>query len=73
MLDLPREPTDAVECAALLVGLRRIKRVGHVVEQPRGRRTDRRRPVPVDVPLPPHIEDRDVIPHDLETYDDDDE
>jgi transposase len=36
-------------------------------------RRDRRRPVPIDVPLPPHIEDRDVIPHDLETYDHDDE
>jgi transposase len=33
-------------------------------------RRDRRRPVPVEVPLPAHIEDRDVIPHDLETYDD---
>jgi len=32
-----------------------------------------RRPVPIDVPLPAHIEDRDVIPHDLETYDDDSE
>lgn len=28
------------------------------------------RPVPVDVPLPPHIQDRDVVPHDLESYDD---
>lgn len=33
-------------------------------------RRDRRRPVPIEVPLPPHIEDRDVIPHDLDTYDD---
>jgi transposase len=32
-------------------------------------RRDHRRPVPVEIPLPPHIEDRDVIPHDLETYD----
>jgi transposase len=36
-------------------------------------RRARRRPVPIDVPLPAHIEDRDVIPHDLETYDDDDD
>jgi transposase len=35
-------------------------------------RRERRRPVPIDVPLPDHIDDRDVIPHDLETYDDDD-
>jgi hypothetical protein len=36
-------------------------------------RRDRRRPVPVDVPLPPHVTDRDVVPHDLESYDDDPE
>lgn len=34
-------------------------------------RRDRHRPIPVEIPLPPHIEDSDVIPHDLETYDDD--
>jgi transposase len=34
-------------------------------------RRERRRPVPVDIPLPSHIEDRDVVPHDLEGYDDD--
>lgn len=34
-------------------------------------RRDRRRPVPIDVPLPSHLGDRDVIPHDLETYDHD--
>jgi transposase len=33
-------------------------------------RRERRRPVPVEILLPAHIEDRDVIPHDLETYDD---
>jgi hypothetical protein len=32
-------------------------------------RRERRRPVPLDVPLPAHIEDRDVIPHDLGGYD----
>jgi len=36
-------------------------------------RRERRRPVPIDVPLPDHADDRDVIPHDLETYDDDDD
>jgi transposase len=35
-------------------------------------RRDRHRPVPVDIVLPAHVEDRDVVPHDLETYDDDD-
>jgi hypothetical protein len=33
-------------------------------------RRERRRPVPVDIPLPSHVEDRDVVPHDLEGYDD---
>lgn len=35
-------------------------------------RRDRRRPVPVEVLLPAHIEDGDVIPHDLQRYDDHD-
>src|SRR5262249_8190007 len=34
-------------------------------------RRDRRRPVPIDIALPAHLDDPDVIPHDLETYDDD--
>jgi hypothetical protein len=34
-------------------------------------RRDRKRPVPVELHLSPHVEDRDVVPHDLETYDDD--
>jgi len=33
------------------------------------RRCARATPVPLDVPLPPHVRDRDVVPHDLETYD----
>jgi transposase len=33
------------------------------------RRRARAAPVPLDVTLSPHIRDRDVIPHDLETYD----
>lgn len=35
-------------------------------------RREQRRPVPIDVPLPAHIVDRDVVPHDLGRYDDDD-
>ena len=35
-------------------------------------RRERRRPVPIDVPLPQYADDRDVIPHDLRSYDDDD-
>ena len=34
-------------------------------------RKERHRPVPVDIELPAHADDRDVVPHDLETYDDD--
>jgi len=33
------------------------------------RRCARAAPVPLDVLLPSHVRDRDVIPHDLETYD----
>ena len=33
-------------------------------------RRERNRPLPIDVQIPAHVEDRDVIPHDLETYDD---
>ena len=33
-------------------------------------RRERNRPVPVDIALPDHIVDRDVIPHNLENYDD---
>jgi transposase len=36
-------------------------------------RRDTSRPLPIDIPLPSHVVDRDVVPHDLETYDDDDE
>lgn len=32
-------------------------------------RRERHRPVPLDIQLPAHIEDRDVIPHDLGNYD----
>jgi hypothetical protein len=32
-------------------------------------RVERRRPVPVDLYLPAHADDREVVPHDLETYD----
>jgi hypothetical protein len=46
------------DVGALAVGCDRIRR-------------DRHRPVPVDITLPAHIDDRDVVPHDLETYDDD--
>jgi transposase len=33
-------------------------------------RKERHRPVPVDIHMPAHADDRDVVPHDLETYDD---
>ncbi len=32
-------------------------------------RKDLRRPVPVELSLPEHLDDADVVPHDLETYD----
>jgi transposase len=33
-------------------------------------RRERRQPVPVAIPLPAHVDDTDVVPHDLEDYDD---
>jgi hypothetical protein len=33
-------------------------------------RRERNRPLPVEISLPPYVVDRDVVPHDLETYDD---
>jgi hypothetical protein len=33
-------------------------------------RKERRRPVPVDIAMPEHADDRDVVPHDLGSYDD---
>jgi len=36
-------------------------------------RRGQHRPVPIDIPLPAHIEDHDVVPHDLENYDDEKE
>lgn len=33
------------------------------------RRKDKKRPVPIELVLPEHLDDADVIPHDLETYD----
>ena len=32
-------------------------------------RKERRRPVPVDIVMPEHVDDRDVVPHDLGSYD----
>lgn len=40
--------------------------IAQVCEQ---RRRARRQPVPIDIPLGPHVPDRDVVPHDLEAYD----
>ena len=40
--------------------------LAHVCEQ---LRRERQRPVPIDVHVPSHAKDRDVIPHDLEGYD----
>jgi hypothetical protein len=34
-------------------------------------RRERHKPIPIEVSLPADLEDPDIIPHDLETYDDD--
>lgn len=71
LLDLYGEDIFAIAVSELVArGLRDTSALAVVCDR---ERRERRRPVPIDVPLPSHIEDRDVIPHDLETYDHDDE
>jgi transposase len=33
-------------------------------------RREHRQPLPIDIPMPAHVDDTDVVPHDLEDYDD---
>ena len=71
LLDLYGEEIFAIAVSELVArGLRDTSALAVVCDR---ERRARRRSMPIDVPLPSHIEDRDVIPHDLETYDNDDE
>ena len=67
LLDLYGDETFATGVAEVVArGLRDTSALAVACDRLRRLRG---RPVPIDVPLPPHVEDRDVIPHDLETYD----
>jgi transposase len=71
LLDLYGDEVFAVAVAELVA--RGLRDTGALAVACDRLRRERHRPVPIDVPLPAHADDRDVIPHDLETYDDDDE
>jgi hypothetical protein len=62
---------DVFARAVAEVAARGLRDVGALAVSCDRIRRDQRRPVPVDIPLPPHVVDREVVPHDLETYDDD--
>ncbi len=67
LLDLYGQELMAAACAEILArGSHDPSALAVLCEQ---RRRAERRPVPIDVDLGPHVPDRDVIPHDLETYD----
>lgn len=53
--------------AVLARGTGDLGALAHVCEQ---LRRERQKPVPIDAHVPSHTKDRDVIPHDLEAYDD---
>jgi transposase len=61
---------DHVFAAAVAdVAKRGLADVGALAMACEKHRKDRRRPVPVDLVLPEHLDDAEVIPHDLERYD----
>jgi transposase len=60
---------DVFAPAVAEVAARGLRDVGALAVVCDRLRRARHRPVPVEVQLPAHADDRDVIPHDLETYD----
>jgi transposase len=48
---------------------RKLADVGALAIACEHRRKDRKRPVPIELVLPDHLADADVVPHDLESYD----
>lgn len=60
---------DVFAAAVTEVADRGLRDVGALTVVCDRHRRARQRPVPLDVPLPFHADDRDVVPHDLETYD----
>ena len=55
--------------AAADIDARGLADVGALAVACEQRRKNRRRPVPIELVLPEHLDDADVIPHDLESYD----
>ena len=67
LLDLYGDEVFAAAVADVVArGLTDVGAIGMACEK---HRKDRRRPVPVELVLPGHADDADVIPHALETYD----
>jgi transposase len=62
---------DVFARAVAEIAARGLRDVGALAVACDRLRRDQKRPVPIDIPLPPHALDRDVVPHDLEGYDDD--
>ncbi len=48
---------------------RKLADVGALAIACEHRRKDKKRPVPIELVLPEHLDDSDVVPHDLESYD----
>ena len=67
LLDLYGEHVFAAATADLVErGLADVGALAVACEQ---RRKDKQRPVPIELVLPAHLDDADVVPHDLESYD----
>lgn len=67
LLDLYGDEIFALATAEIVArGLRDVSALAVACDRIR---CERRRPVPIDLPLPDHLIDRDVIPHDLGDYD----
>ncbi len=60
---------DVFTAAVADVVARGLADVGALAMACEKHRKDRRRPVPVELVLPDHLDDADVVPHALETYD----
>ena len=67
LLDLYGDEVFAA--AAADIDARGLADVGALAIACEQRRKDRKRPVPIELVLPSHLDDTDVIPHDLESYD----
>ncbi len=67
LLDLYGDDVFAAAVAEVVArGLRDVGALGIACDR---LRRDKNRPVPVEIPLPAHVYDPDVVPHDLESYD----